>query len=77
LKLNGTNDELIIMRDFNAIIGEKYNERGSGKFGLGFRNKRGERLLDFCNHYNLVAQNTMFEVPKRRRYTWISLGGIN
>lgn len=31
------------MGDFNAIIEEEYNERGSGKFGIGTRNDRGER----------------------------------
>lgn len=74
LKLTRTDDRLVIMGDFNEIIGEDYFDRGSGKFGLGSRNERGERLIDFCNQYNLVAQNTMFEVLKRRRYTWISPG---
>lgn len=32
------------MSDFNAIIGEEYNKRGFGKFGLGTRNERREIL---------------------------------
>jgi len=76
LKLAKSGHSVIIMGDFNAI-GEGYDNRGSGKIGLGIRNERGERLLDLCNQYNLIASNTMFEVPKRRRYTWTSPGGIN
>lgn len=56
------------MSDFSVIIGKEYDVKGSGKFGLGSWNQRGERLLDFCNQYNLIVQNTMFEVPESRRY---------
>jgi len=77
LKLAKSWDSVIVMGDFNAIIGERYGNRGAVKFGLGIRNERGEKLLDFCNHYNLIAVNTIFEVPKRRRYTWTSPGDIN
>ena len=40
--------------------------------GLGGRNERGQRLLDFCKERNLSAANTMFDQPKRRLYTWTS-----
>ena len=47
-----------------------------GKFGLGKRNDRGERLIEFCKSQNLVITNTWFEQEKRRRYTWKSPGGL-
>src|SRR6476469_3650217 len=49
-------------------------DRVVGKFGLGKRNDRGERLIEFCKSQNLVITNTCFEEEKRRRYTWKSPG---
>ena len=45
-----------------------------GKFGLGKRNDRGEKLIEFCKSQNLV--NTWYEQEKRRRYTWKSPGDL-
>src|SRR3990170_4212832 len=41
-----------------------------GKFGLGKRNDRGERVVEFCKRNKLMITNTWFEQEKRRRYTW-------
>ena len=64
------------MGDFNAVLGEDKEDRVVGKFGLGKRNDRGERLIEFCKRQNLVITNTWFEQEKRRRYTWKSPGDI-
>ena len=37
-----------------------------GKFGLGKRNDRGERLIEFCKSQNLVITNTWFEQEKKK-----------
>ena len=63
-------DNLIIMGDWNAVVGEGAEDRVAGRYGLGSRNERGDRLLEFCNKYQLVIANTMFRNHKRRRYTW-------
>jgi exonuclease III len=61
---------LTIMGDWNAIVGEGNITR---EYGLGERNEKGSRLLEFCEKHQLVT-NTIFKNHKRRRYTWISLG---
>src|SRR6478609_8853994 len=43
-KQKGT-DNVIVMGDFNAVVGEGKEDRVVGKFGLGKRNDKGERLI--------------------------------
>ena len=69
-KANG--DIVIVMGDFNSKIGN--NNQGyedvMGKFGLGERNERGERMLEFCKHNNFSITNTYFYHRIQHRYTW-------
>src|SRR6476469_7487959 len=74
-KQKGT-DNVIVMGDFNAVVGEGKEDRVAGKFGLGKRNDRGERSIEFCKSQNRVITNTRFEQKKRRRYTWKSPGDL-
>lgn len=67
--LKGT-DYVVIMGDWNAVVGEGRDEKEVGSFGLGQRNERGERLVEFCKKNKFVATNTWFKQEKRRRYTW-------
>src|SRR6476619_5462763 len=67
---------VIVMGDFNAVVGEGKEARVVGKFGLGKSNDRGERLIEFCKSQNLVITNTWLEQEKRRRYTWKSPGDL-
>src|SRR6476619_503267 len=74
-KQKGT-DNVIVLGDFNAVVGEGKEDRVVGKFGLEKRNDRGERLVEFYKSQNLVITNTWFEQEKRRRYTWKSPGDL-
>lgn len=65
---------LIIMGDFNAKVGKGREEDIVGHFGLGERNERGERLVQFCIENNLMITNTFFQKPERKLYTWKSPG---
>lgn len=71
-------DITIVMGDFNAKVGQRQDEieRGTiGKFGLGERNERGERLVEFAIANNLTIVNTNFSNHPRRIYTWTSPDG--
>src|SRR6476620_4451064 len=74
-KQKGT-DKVIVMGDFNVVVGEGKENRVVGKFGSEKRNDRGESLIEFCKSPNLVITNTWFEQEKRRRYTWKSPGDL-
>ncbi|KAL4107862.1 hypothetical protein QTP88_018144 [Uroleucon formosanum] len=47
-----------------------------GAYGLGTRNERGDRLIDFCKQYDKVITNTYQNIHRRKRYTWKIPGDI-
>lgn len=49
------------MGDFNARVGRGEELPYAGKYGLGERNDRGSRLIEFCAKNNLVITNTWFK----------------
>ena len=67
---------VIAMGDFNAKVGCGEHLDITGQFGLGSRNERGSRLLQFCEENNMMIANTYFQHPKRRLYIWRSPGDI-
>lgn len=73
IKQTKSTDVLFVMGDFNAKVGSVHNNI-VGKFGLGDRNERGTRLIQFCEENKLVVTNTWHQHPLRRRYTWKSPG---
>ena len=63
-------DEVVcIMGDFNAKVGDERYQNIVGMHGLGRRNKRGERLIQFCNENKLIIANSWFQQPVRKLYT--------
>ena len=46
-----------------------------GKFGCGVQNETGQRPIEFCQENALVIANTLFQLHKRRLYTWTSPDG--
>lgn len=62
---------LIILGDLNSKIGENAHQlsKCAGRFGLGKRNERGERLLQFASENDLLIANSLFEHHPRRLYT--------
>ncbi|KAK3789926.1 hypothetical protein RRG08_004038 [Elysia crispata] len=66
------------MGDFNAKIGVKDEDEENewiGPFGIGTRNERGEKLIDFCTANRLFVTNSFFKKPRPRYWTWESPGG--
>ena len=66
---------LIIIGDWNTKVGSQELPGVTDKFGLGVRNKAGQRLTEFCQENTLVIANTLFQQHKRRLYTWTSSDG--
>jgi len=63
-------DQVIILGDWNAVVGEGRDGNEIGEFGLGKRNERGQELVNFCKRLKLVVTNTWYRHERRRRYTW-------
>ena len=68
-------DYLIVMGDFNAILGNETAPCVTGAHGTGIRNNSGQRLLEFCSANDLFVTNTGFRYHRRRKTTWISPDG--
>ena len=72
-------DILVILGDLKAKVGsKKYTEEDGivGNVGLGERNDRGIRLVDFAMSNHQSIKNTMFVKHPRRLYTWTSPDGV-
>lgn len=65
------------MGNFNAVVGEGLGNQIIGKYGLGTRNILNEKLVYFCKQNIFLFVNTMFEILKRRMYTWVAPGDTN
>ena len=75
LELTPKKDILFIIGPWNAKVGSQETPGVTGKFGLGVRNKAGQRLIGFCQEITLVIANTFFQQHKKRLYMWTSPGG--
>lgn len=67
-------EKIIVLGDFNAKIGQPKKEEKPvmGQYGLGQRNERGERLLEYAFEHRLAIINTYFKKRPNRRWTWKS-----
>ena len=70
LKENRGKHNTIVMGDFNAVVGANRASKSMGPYGLGTRNPRGQKLVNFAKRNNFIISNTLFNHHKRRRYTW-------
>lgn len=65
-------DNLLIIGDFNGHVGNDRRgyENVIGAFGIGDRNRDGERILDFCARNQLSVMNTFFQHRPSHKWTW-------
>ena len=43
----------------------KQDFKGTGAFGTGERNERGDRLIEFAQVHKLIKANALFQKPKK------------
>lgn len=72
MKLTKKGEITMVMGDFNSKLGHGAEGEYVEAFGLGNRNSRGDRLVQFCTKKYLFAANTFFKQHNRRLYTWKS-----
>lgn len=72
LSLTKKGEITLVVGDFNAKIGCGEEGECVGKYGLGIRNTRGDRLVQFCTENSFLVTNTFFKLHPRRLYTWKS-----
>ena len=58
---------LILMRDWNGVVGKGKEESTVDKYGLSNRNEREVRLAEFCVKHMLVIVNKLFKNHKKRK----------
>ena len=71
-RLQGSQDSLVISGDLNAKVGSATHTEEDGivgNAGLGERNDRGIRIVDFAISNHLAIQSTMFKKQPRGLYT--------
>ena len=56
-------------------VGNEQDSKMIGKYGLGLRNERGEKWVQWCTEHSQVITNTCFDEHPRRLWTWKSPGG--
>ncbi|GFR73217.1 craniofacial development protein 2-like [Elysia marginata] len=66
-------DLVIIMGDFNPKVKQRMDDV-VGRHGLGQKNERGERLVEWAQRNEVIVGNTWFEQLPRRKWTWKSPG---
>ena len=77
IKYAKSDEDICIMGDLNAKVGDERYQNIVEMHGLGRRNERGERLIQFCKEKKLVIANTWFQQPARKLYTRKSPGDIS
>jgi hypothetical protein len=59
LEEDGKGDtNVIIMEDWNSVVGDETYRNIVGSHGLGRRNHGGQMLIDFCERNGLIVTNT-------------------
>lgn len=66
----------MILGDFNDKVEEETDGPVVRKYGLGEKNERGDRMVEFAKQHKIVICNTMFKNHWRKLYTWKNPGDL-
>lgn len=63
---------MLVMGDMNGHVGQDREglEGILGAFGIGDRNREGERIIDFCILNNLSIMNTFYKHKDEHKWSW-------
>ena len=64
----------MVIGDLNAKVGCGRSGEVVGDFGLGARNERGDKWVEWCESWSQIIMNTYFKHHPRHLYTWKSPG---
>jgi hypothetical protein len=67
--------QIFVMGDFNSKIGKRKvdgEKKLIGPYGIGTINKRGEKLIQFAQEYNLFISNSYYKKTPQKKWTWQS-----
>ena len=64
----------LVVGDLNAKVGCGRSGEVVGNYGLGQRNERGDRWVEWCESWEQIIMNTFFRHHPRHLYTWKSPG---
>ena len=63
-------NNVVVLGDLNARVGDEVMEGICGKYGVVGRNESGEVLLNMCSEHELAVGNTFFKKRLINKYTW-------
>ena len=75
LELTPKIDVLFNTGDWSAKVGSQETPGVTEKFDLRVQNEARQRVIEFCQENALVTANTIFQLHRRRLYTWTSPDG--
>ena len=75
-KMCKSQEVVMVIGDLNAKVGKGVERQVVGPYGLGVRNDRGERWVEWCRENRFMIANTWFCNHPRRLWTWTSPGGL-
>ena len=67
----GRNNNVVVLGDLNARVGDVELEGVVGKYGVPERNASGESLLNMCVENDLIVGNSLFKKRAINKYTWV------
>ena len=75
-KMCKSQEVVMVIGDLNAKVGKGVESQVVGPYGLGERNDRGERWVEWCRENRFMIANTWFCNHPRRLGTWKSPGDL-
>ena len=68
----GNVENVMIIGDMNGHVGSERAgiENIIGAFGIGQRNREGDRIIDFCTVNSLSIMNTYYNHRPSHKWSW-------